>query len=562
MRECNPAISYRSSNDTLLKTALHLVGVALVGFLAYSNTFHVPFVLDDIAEIQNNQTIQDLNVFFSHYSSRRFIGYLSFALNYYFTGNDLTAFHVTNLLIHILTAWLVYFFVTLILRTAPMRSLRQSTAAGMMPFFTALLFVSHPVQTQAVTYIVQRLASLATLFYLLAIVCYIQARFSLQKPDEEQEKRSGRGIGRGIIWFSLCLASAWLAILTKEIAYTLPISIMLVELTFISTRLHKKHLIMGAIGLIIASTVLFIALSERSGDLLSRLDQLTRETTLSRTDYLLTEMRVVMTYIRLVFVPIHQNLDYDYPIYRTFFSPAVLGSFVFLVSLFGLGVFLLRKARTELGEQKEGRSRSSKNKQPKAASPSLQPLAPYYRLMGFGIIWFFITLSIESSIIPIDDVIFEHRLYLPLVGLLTALTAGLIAGAVVLKKEKAIWPLLAVLTLTLSAAAYSRNAVWADSRTLWEDVVRKGPNYDRPHNNLGTVYYNQERIADALREFQTAVQLNPGYADAHNNLGVVYEQLGRFDEAMREYEISVRLKPANAAMRNNLEAMRNKMGNR
>ena len=297
--------------------------------------------------------------------------------------------------------------------------------------------------------------------------------------------------------------------------------------------------------------------------MLSQLDKMTRvETTISRWDYLMTQMRVVTTYIRLIFLPINQNLDYDYPIYHSFFTPPVFLSCAFLLSILGLGFFLLYKAhKAGRKPQKEGGlKRNEKNLEQRNEALQSKRFAPYYRLMGFGILWFFITLSIESSVIPIDDVIFEHRLYLPSVGIFIAIMAGLVIAAMRLNREKSIAPLVLLITLTLSTATFMRNTVWADSARLWEDVVRKSPNWDRPHNNLGTVYYDRGRLEDAMREFQTAVRLNDSYADAHNNLGVVYEQLGRLDEALKEYQTSVLLKPDNADMHNNLGSIYERLG--
>jgi tetratricopeptide (TPR) repeat protein len=563
----------KNTHDFSLKMSLHLFIIALVGFLAYSNTFHSPFVLDDIAQIQNNRLIQDLDSVLSQYGSSRFIGYLSFALNYHWGGVDVQGYHLTNILIHILNALLVYFFIVLTFKTPAMRqepdrstaSSRSLSGPALTAFFVALLFVSHPIQTEAVTYIVQRLASLATLFYLLAIVLYIKGRLSAGASE------AGKGpavhntrITAPVIWHLLSLVAALFAMKTKEIAFTLPFVVLLYEATFFNAPLKKKLLLLLPIVLTLTIVPLSLLNSDTPlGETLSRLDAVTRvETDMSRWDYLLTQTRVVTTYIRLMVLPINQNLDYDYPIERSFFAPAVLLSCAFLLSILGLGLSLLYTAH-KAGRKARNEDRSQRIEQgPEHGEEVLRAKrsVSYYRLMGFGILWFFITLSVESSIIPIDDVIFEHRLYLPSLGFFTAFTAGLFVAAAGLKKEKGVLPIFVIIILALSTATYMRNDVWADSARLWEDVAGKSPDWDRPHNNLGTVYYELGRLDEAMREFQTAVRLNPAYADAHNNLGVVYEHQGRLDEALKEYQASVWLKPNNVDMRNNLEALRNKMG--
>ncbi len=158
---------------------------------------------------------------------------------------------------------------------------------------------------------------------------------------------------------------------------------------------------------------------------------------MSRWDYFMTEMRVITTYIRLIFLPINQNLDYDYPIYRSFITPPVLLSFLFLVFLLGVAVYLLIKVRkAETNSKKlEVNSEKSEDKRQNIGTDERQK-GDYSRLFAFGILWFFITLSVESSIIPIDDVIFEHRVYLPSVGFFTAITAVVFFVAKSLRKEK------------------------------------------------------------------------------------------------------------------------------
>ena len=203
------------------KMYLHLLIVALIGFLAYSNTFHAPFVLDDIYHIKNNQLIKDLDNFIAinQYNPRRFIGYLSFALNHHFGGSDVEGYHLTNLVIHIMNAFLVYFFVKFTFQTPVMRqesflsadSSHRLSGSALMPFFVALLFVSHPIQTGTVTYIYQRFASLATFFYLFSIVLYIKGRFSTHASDVKKGFATHTsGFTASVIWYLFSIVSACL----------------------------------------------------------------------------------------------------------------------------------------------------------------------------------------------------------------------------------------------------------------------------------------------------------------------------------------------------------------
>jgi len=157
-------------------------------------------------------------------------------------------------------------------------------------------------------------------------------------------------------------------------------------------------------------------------------------------------------------------------------------------------------------------------------------------------------------------VIFEHRVYLPSVGLLTAITAALFAVAARFKKVMGLSLILVLITLAFTAATYARNAIWKDDASLWEDVVRKSPNKVRPHNYLGEIYSRQGRPDEAIREYQIVLSLNYDYDFAHNNLGIVYAQQGRLDEAAKEFQEVLRLKPGNAHAHNNLGVIYDQQG--
>jgi hypothetical protein len=219
---------------------IHLALIALLGLLAYSNTFDVPFTFDDFENISENPIIKDFNHFiepstaggYKKYAAlkSRYMGYLTFALNYRAHGLDVRGYHAVNLAIHIVNALLVYWLVVLTFRTPFMKDSQFRDYAGYIALFSALLFVAHPVQTQAVTYIVQRLASLATLFYLLAIALYVKCRLC------------GALSSRSAVLYALALISAVLAMKTKETAFTLPVMVALYEVLFFGGSPRKRFL--------------------------------------------------------------------------------------------------------------------------------------------------------------------------------------------------------------------------------------------------------------------------------------------------------------------------------
>jgi len=198
---------------------------------------------------------------------------------------------------------------------------------------------------------------------------------------------------------------------TKEIAFTLPATVVLYEFMFFKSSVRKRLIFLA----IVALTLTIIPLSLLHSDkplsaILSELSERTRiQTDMPRWHYLVTQMRVIVTYLRLVFLPVGQNLDYDYPIYHSLFTPQVFFSFLLLLAIVGSALYLLSASR----------SRHS------GSSPRAVP----YRLISFGIFWFFITLSVQSSIVPIVDVIFEHRVYSPSVGLFIAIITCVVTAA-------------------------------------------------------------------------------------------------------------------------------------
>ncbi|MBI4824287.1 MAG: hypothetical protein HY805_08690 [Nitrospirae bacterium] len=315
----------------------------------------------------------------------------------------------------------MYFLVVLTFRT-PFLSLRGTgSRSNLIALFSSLLFVSHPIQTEAVTYIFQRLASLCAFFYLLSLVFYIKWRLGVKEKSPSPviargdspeaisgiatpSARNDRGeIDKKIITALLLylgsLLSAILAMKTKENAFTLPVVIMLYEFFFFKGSLGKRilYLIPFLLTMLIIPFSL-IGIDKPVGEIISGVEPATRGYgEISRQDYLFTQFRVITTYIRLLFLPINQNIGYDYPVYHSFFEVQVFLSFLFLLSIFGFAVYLYVRSKS----------------------------SPISRLIAFGVFWFFITLSVESSIIPLPMWINEYRVYLPSVGALVAVTSSI-----------------------------------------------------------------------------------------------------------------------------------------
>ncbi len=510
----SPVTHDRGSRSRWLPVLQPLVILGL-GLAAYCNAFRGDFVFDDFGNIVHNPQIRDIANYLFHSSGynqnpNRFIGFLTFALNYRLGGLNVTGYHAVNVAIHLANALLIYGLVLMSFRTPVLERSSIARDAHAVAFVTAILFVAHPVQTQAVSYVVQRLASLATTFYLATILQYVKLRLTMD---------SGRTSWTGTALAYCCvLVTATLGMKTKEIVFTLPLMAALYEALFFQGGWRRRALtllpLLATLGII---PVTLLSLRGSVGDLLSDATDVTRlQTSLPRLDYLRTEFVVITTYLRLLVVPAGQNVDHDYPVYSSFLAPRVLFAALLLTMLAGTALVLRR--RTKPG--------------------GLARFDAAARLVSFGIAWFFLSLSVESSFIPIVDVMAEHRVYLPSVGFFLTVSTALAFATRRWAPRRGGRALVVVgtsLAVALAILTYRRNEVWATELSLWSDSVEKSPLKGRPHNNFGQALGKAHREREALPHLLTAVRLNPTDSRALNNLGRTYFALGRHVEAAEAY---------------------------
>ena len=491
-----------------VKTNHHydLVGLAailLLGFIIYSNSFNCSFHFDDNQNILNNVKIRDLwNVkAWWEYSPSRAIGFLTFALNYHFSQYSVWSYHLVNLSIHLINSCLVWWLTLLIFSSPALRDHPLYRQKKMIAFFTALLFVSHPLATQSVTYIIQRVASMAAMFYLLSIALYMRARLNDVKHRVKY------------FLFAGSFLSAVAAMLTKENAFTLPFAVILAELFFFRTRKISVNFKDYRVLLLTAGLIIFILLLAYFKSAINVFNPIGPHNghiyTITPVNYLLTQFSVIVKYIQILFLPVNQMVDYDFPISNNFFEIRTLVSFLILLFLIICGVFLFKKQR----------------------------------VVSFGIFWFFLTLLVESSIIPIADVIFEHRTYLPSFGFFLIFSSTIF----LLFKDK--YKSVAVFILLIIAGWYSwltyeRNKVWKDDLSLWGDNVTKTPNLARPYCNRGIAYGELGLFDKSVEDYSRAIEINPNFPDAYYNRGVGFGNLNQVDKAIVDYTKTVELDPS------------------
>lgn len=505
---------------------VQLALIVLVGLGLYFQTLNAPFIFDDYGCLDDNPAIRNFSYFFDFSRVRelnietdlknsfalRTLTYLTFALNYAVGGTDVRGYHLVNITIHLAAACLVYFFVLLSLRPLTIAPQHSTKWAGWMPLLTALLFVAHPLQTQAVTYIVQRFTSLVALLYLAVLVLYILARTS-----GTPLRRQG--------CYTLALLLALLAMKTKETAFTLPLVLALYEFCFLSGELKKRLLVLLPFFLtmaIIPLTLFWLTSTGGAhGALVDQSLNLVNFGNIGRWEYLITEFSVLVIYLRLLFFPSGQNFDPDYPLAQQFLEIKTFGSFFLLLLLAGTAIFLWRRARRGEGAADH-----------------------FLRLAAFGIFWFFVTISVESTIIPIDDPLMEYRVYLPSVGIFLAVTAAL--GW--LNERYPAWGHVSLAGILvgaslLGAATLARNRLYLDPLRMYEDVTAKSPAKSRAHEALGIHYLKNEQYDSAIAAFTRAAQLNPTAVKPIVLRGYTLGTIGRFDEALLNFQVALRREP-------------------
>lgn len=512
-----------------------VIAIFIIGFSIYSNTLDSPFTLDDESSIVNNVHIRlqsfDLtrlvNAGFKSVASHRPLPNISFALNYLADQYNVTGYHVVNILIHIISGILIYLVIraTVIISASSsgkdrhLFDVKNSFYASAFAFCTALIWLAHPAQTQSITYLVQRMTSMAVLFYMLSLLLYIYARLT-----QTAWKR----------WslFGLSFLS-WVASLgCKEISATLPLIVFLYEWYFfrdLSFEWFKRNIKYFLVPLFILGILAFIYLGDSPVDRILRGYE-TRDFTL--LERVMTQFRIIMLYLSLLICPLPSrfNLDHFIETSHSLFDPlTTLFSMVAIIIIIGAAVYLARKER----------------------------------LLSFCIFWFFINLAIESSFIGLE-MVFEHRLYLPSIGFfifIMFIFFRLISYLFREEKDSAIITNRAVkyillfsvpAVMLLGLATYQRNSVWQDEITLWRDCVKKSPGKARCHNNLGRAYYKKEMFEEAELEYKSTLSLDPEYVHAYNNLGSVYASMERYEEAAEQYRKGLEINPGFADLWYNL----------
>ena len=503
------------------------LGVVAAGVIAYANSFSGPFIFDDTSSITTNPGI----FHFWHPSQAglhptRYLADLSFALNYSLSGFNATDFHVTNLLIHLTAALLLYGVVQRSL-ALPRFGDRYRTSGPWLASGVAALWVAHPLQTESVTYIVQRIEALMGLFYLLTLYCFIRGLTS-SRP-------------RG--WMDGAVAACALGMGTKEIMVTAPFMLYLYDAVLVSSswlaplrQRGKVHVaLLLTIGIFAMLFLRLLTLADTPGSLVP--------SAVTPLEYARTQLGVVAHYLRLAFVPYPLCLDYRWELaesWREVMLPGLLWAVLGMATLWTV----IRR----------------------------HPLA-------FPSVAFFAVLAPTSSFLPLPDAAFEHRMYLPLAAVLAIAVVGaytLLQSALGGRDAGRRLPVLAgiaitALVVTLVGMTRARNLDYRSDESMWRDVIRKRPDNHRAYVGLSYSLLGDDRYPEAIAVCTNMLARLPDlsgvstnelaamprylcnmYAMGHLNWGIAELNLNRLEVARGHYALALRAAPDSARAHNNL----------
>ncbi len=443
----------------------------LLLIIIYSNSFHSSWHFDDYVNITKNSNIHIdqlnwgslKNTIFGIVDNSRIsrpIAFLSFALNYYLHGLNVYGYHVVNFLIHYLTTLFLFLFIYHTLNL-PLLKERYEKHAYSIALLSTVFWSVNPVHVSAVTYIVQRMASMAALFYIMSMYFFLKFRTSGNRS-------------RSLLFIVSSIVCALLAVGSKENAVMLPFIIFIYDLFFIqglSNETLKRNLkiAVGPILIILLAGLLFYDFSSVVKDYEFR--------PFTMKERLLTEPRVVLFYITLLFYPITSRLTliHDFQISKSLIDPwTTLAAILIIFLIIAVSLFKARK----------------------------------WPLIAYCILFFFLNHVIEGSLLSLE-LVYEHRNYLPSMLLFVPLAVAITKGLDYFVKQKMLFFLIVgattFLIVLLSVTSYIQNDIMKDEISLWSDNVQKSPRLHHPRQCLAVALFLSGRLPEAFIELTKAV---------------------------------------------------------
>ena len=499
-------VAHRSQAPALAGWLLPLLLIG-AGVAAYYNSFAGAFLLDDELRIVNNPQIRRLwPPWEAMAQSSRPILQVSLALNYAVGGVNLWGYHAFNLGVHILAGLVLFGIVRRMLESDDLRA-RYGGTSRWLALAVAGIWLAHPLQTASVTYIIQRAESLMGLFFLLTLYCGIRA---CQSPQPRR-------------WGIAAVLACALGMGSKEVMVSAPILMWIYDWVFISRTASETFRRRWGLYASLAATWLVLLVSMAT----SRPEEVVglNPSPGAPWSYAITQFGVIVHYLRLSIWPAPLVFDYAWPLADS--VAEVLPWAVVVLALLGGTVLALRKRVW----------------------------------VGFWGAWFFLVLAPTSSILPIADVAFEHRMYLPLAAVVAVVVIGghdlfrFLGRRVRMSADLRGWleaGLVITVVTILGYATILRNDDYRSEFAMWTDTLAKRPDNARAHSNLGAALTREGKSGEAMFHYTEAIRLLPDSPEAHTNLGVVLYREGRKEEGLVHLFEAVRLRPGFANGQNNL----------
>lgn len=487
--------------------AAALVAAALA---AYHGSFGCAFHFDDVQFLVENPDVRSLWPPAYLVKSLRPFAFASFAASHAVSGYEVWAWHAMNLAVHAASALVLFGFARRAF-ALPRVGLGERAALG-SAFAIALLWTVHPLNTQAVVYVIQRAESMAALACLAAL-------YALARTASADGARARRA------WSAATVAAAWFGLGCKESAALVPLVLYLfdalvIEGSFASPLRHRRALYLGlALPYVALPLAWLLVAPNRFGWLLPSRD------TPSPHEYVLAQGAVILRYLALVVRPVGLNFDHAWdPARHAGEIPWAAGAVA------GVGALVAARVKRRAPAAWLGAS-------------------------------FFLLLAPSSSFLPLSDRMVEHRMYLasaPCIALLvlgarSALAATRLPAAA---RQSAFAAAVGAAGVLLTLATIARVRVYETQRTLWEDVAAKAPHNARAHFNLGLAVLAESGDIDAaLPHFERAAALEPGHAKARNNAGAIHYERGRYAEAEAHYRAACDFRPHPELLRSHANAL-------
>ena len=494
------------------KPAVLSLFVIFSSLAIYTNSLSGDFIWDDIEQIVENPAIKDIGNIPSFFTSdlwrlisnptigsyyyRPFF-LLSLAVDYNLWELNPFGYHITNLILHALASFLIY--------QIGRRLFLNSTPA----FLGSMLFAVHPVHVESVAWISGRTDPMAALFFLLSFYLYM-----LFKD------------GKGFTMLVFSLTTYLFSLLSKEIGITLPLLLLVYELSF-KPQAEPKHYRIKSLKVIgIYLIISLVYLYMRALVLGEAIGEFSASPPLEKRIY--TSFGVILDYIRIMVLPVNLKLLYDIPLRESIFDLQVISSLLLLCAVFIATLLTYRKDQ----------------------------------MVFFAAAWFFITILPVSNIVPLRPTMMAERyLYIPSVGI--CLLGGLVfykiyqTGFLLSPYLKV---LIFLLFIILSAITLQRNRLWKDEATYFAKMAEDAPQNTYAHHNLGETYRKAGNMDNAIKEWQAAIQLYPLHPEANNSLANIALIQGNYPEAVRRYKIAIQGRPENPESHYNIALALERLG--